>query len=99
MKKVLLSLAAALFVFAASSCSSGKKSEALDIIKNGTEEVNNAKNAQGVASCAMGTAAKLMELEKDMTDEEKKELEDDAERKKAAEEFEAACKKAAEKNL
>ena len=43
MKKVLLSLAAALFVFAASSCSSGKKSEALDIIKNGTEEVNNAK--------------------------------------------------------
>ena len=34
-----------------------------------------------------------------LTDEEKKELEDDAELKKAAEEFEAACKKAAEKNL
>lgn len=94
MKKVILTCVAAMGIFMI-SCSSSPSDKVIKIMNDGTEQIKKADGDPAkIMEIGVDVMKQAMELEKELTDEQKKEIEEDPDVKKATEEFQKACEEA-----
>lgn len=99
MKKLILTCVAAMGIFMV-SCSSSPADKAIKIMNDGTEQIKKADGDPAkIMEIGVEVMKQAMDLEKDLTDEQKKEIEENPDVKKATEEFQKACEEAGQKAM